>query len=1293
MHDVSLAGLTALIRSLPEVRILSERIAALSANDAAAGPLDVPAAAQTAVAAALADGPALSGRPMVWLVAQPDEARAVADGLRAFLRTPERVVVFPAPDVLPYERHAWDPTVRGARLSTLAALARWRRPEGASGAAPIVVAPVRGALTCTLQPKVLEAAALHLQVGQRVAQTSFVRHLLQLGYERVDRATEPGQTAQRGGIVDFFTPDGDAPVRAEWFGDEIDSLRSFDPQDQRSREVLSSVVVLPAGEVLLSSAQDAADAIRSLSNERLHPLAESEVLRHADRLARGERFGGIEAYASWLNPERSTLFDHLPSDSLLLFDTPTAVFTAAEGFAAQTETVRRELIDAREMPPDWPPAAIMDPSGLRTAASSLPGLILGRDPEYASSVAGSEERPEGALSNLFGTPERFGGQIEAAVLELAGRVQQGGSVVVVSRQAPRIAELFAEIGLDGAPASSLNTVPGPGGLALVHGALPAGWTLTSPPRSLEPVGSAAARDATPRAVELVTDGELFGWRMSHRRRRTPAAADAEPHDYFSELSPGDYAVHIEHGIGLFRGIKRMETAGTSRDYLQLEYSHGDVLYVPTHQADRVARYVGTGDVEPAVTRLGTADWDRAKARAKREVEDIAEDLLALYARRETARRAAFMPDTAWQTEMEAGFPYVETDDQVRAIEAVKRDMEGERPMDRLVVGDVGFGKTEVALRAAFKAVMGGRQVAVLAPTTVLAQQHHDTFEQRLRAFPVTVDLLSRFRNRTQQAQTLERVARGEIDVLVGTHRLLQPDVRFKDLGLLIVDEEQRFGVKHKERLREIAEGVDTLTLTATPIPRTLHLALTGLRDLTKIDSPPVERQPVETHFGTYDEQVVRQAVRRELARRGQVFYVFNRVRGIQMVAQKVRRLAPEAVVEIAHGQMREGELARTMLAFVAGAIDVLVCTSIIESGLDIPNANTLIVERADLFGLAQLHQLRGRVGRSAQRAFAYFMVSPGAELSDDARDRLEGLADHADLGAGFRIAMRDLEIRGAGEILGARQHGQVASIGLDLYTRLLAEAMKRVRADTTEDPKTSSPESALSSPAVPEAVERELAGIDPGNLPTVDLPLDAYLPEEYVHETSERTRLYRRLAGMTERDQVQDMHKELRDRFGPPPVEVTNLLAVVRLRVLAHRAGAQSVGLEGDAVAVWWPADHRLDRRGVRTALPSSAVVGNHRIGIPIRALRAASAAAATRSSSDPTGAGARSDIPARGPSNDEPGAWLAVLEHWLARLASRMEAQATAGPKSEVKTEVKTATGTARGPATAPGARADHKR
>ena len=1155
------------------------------------GPLALPEAVQPAIVATAAlDRPGA----LLWVVAEPDEARVLADALQAYLGDERTVRSFPAPDAMPHERIAWDPATREQRMSTLTALWRARRlvagAEGQGGGpgpnetrpdaerSPLVVASLRGLLTRTLSPEDFEADSRVLALGQRIPITALLQRLARLGYESVSQVGEAGQVAHRGGIVDIYPPAGREPLRLEWFGDEIDSIRAFDPDSQRSSESLECCWITPAGEALPSRGPEIAARVADHDVAALHPLAASEWRRHVESLEAGQRFSGLELFTTQLHPAHATVLDHLPADTLIVADDLPRLEALAQGLLEQAEVIRREQIESGELPADWAAVPVAPWSDLTSALAEKVHLRVGRD-EPGRPKPGAAQG-ESSIASEIRAPERFGGQVEDMVLEILGQLERGESVVLISRQAPRIAELFGDAGRAVASQPRLQSAPGAGGLAIVHGALGAGWRLAADPAADEP------------PLTVLTDGEIFGWRMPHRRRRARDRQSAGGED-FSEFAPGDFIVHIEHGIGVFRGLERMAPGEVERDYLVLEYASGDVLYVPTHQADRVARYVGAGELTPAITRLGTADWERAKARAKREVEDIAEELLALYARRETLRRAAFSSDTPWQAEMEAAFPFAETDDQLRAIEAVKRDMESQRPMDRLVVGDVGFGKTEVALRAAFKAVMDGRQVAVLAPTTVLAQQHYETFRQRMSAFPVRIEVLSRFRKRREQQDVLEALAQAELDVVIGTHRLLSADVRFKDLGLLIIDEEHRFGVKHKERLRQMAEGVDTLTLTATPIPRTMHLALTGLRDLTKIDTPPSERLPVVTHVGAYDDTLVRQALRRELGRRGQVFYVSHRVRGIGMIEQKLRRLVPEARTAVAHGQLAEAKLARAMLEFVSGQVDVLVCTSIIESGLDIPNANTLIVERADRFGLAQLHQLRGRVGRSAQRAYAYLLHPTGWELPLEARRRLQALADHDDLGAGFRLAMRDLEIRGAGEILGARQHGQVAAIGLDLYTKLLAEAIKRVRADREQ------------AVEVSDSVQRELEAIDPGTLPTVDLPLDAYLPEEYIAETRERTRVYRRMATASRIDDVDEIARELRDRFGPPPEPVSQLLEVLRLRVLAHVARAQSVGREGEVVAVRWKEDHALRRTALREALGPEARIGRHRVALPLDGSRA----------------------------------------------------------------------------------------
>ncbi len=716
-----------------------------------------------------------------------------------------------------------------------------------------------------------------------------------------------------------------------------------------------------------------------------------------------------------------------------------------------------------------------------------------------------------------------------------------------------------------------------------------GWTggVSSPAASPNP--------RIPAGLWFLTDAELFGWGKPKPRRpqRTRAVA---PEVFFADVQPGDYVVHLEHGIGQFKGLIRMAVDGVEREYLQVEYAQGDQLYVPVHQADRLARYVGAGDATPSLHRLGTADWEQVKARARRAVAEIADELLELYAAREVVEGHAFSPDAAWQHELEASFPYVETEDQLVAIESVKHDMEQPRPMDRLICGDVGYGKTEVALRAAFKAVMDGKQVAILVPTTVLAQQHYTNFGRRLAAFPVTVAMLSRFQTPAQQDRTLSGLANGSIDLVIGTHRLLSNDVAFRDLGLLIVDEEQRFGVSHKEKIKQLRTEVDVLTLTATPIPRTLHMSLTGVRDLSTIDTPPEERLPIKTFVGDFDEGLVRQAILRELDRNGQVYFVHNRVQGIEQIAARVHKIVPEVRIAIAHGQMPEKELSAVMLAFAEGEYDVLVCTTIIESGLDIPNANTIIINRADTFGLAQLYQLRGRVGRSAVRAYAYLLVDKYKTLTEDARRRLEAIQEASDLGAGFRIAMRDLEIRGAGELLGARQHGHIAAVGFDLYTRLLAQAVHEARERAGGAPRLRDDDEAeRAATGGAEAGGGPLRNVLEDPLaPTVqlDLNLPSRIPEEYVPEGPLRLQLYRRLAGLTTLQAVDEMAQEFADRFGPVPPEVQNLLFVVGVKVRAVNAGVEAIGMEEGQLLIKCSCLETMDRVKLQERLKAQGVPG-----------------------------------------------------------------------------------------------------
>jgi transcription-repair coupling factor (superfamily II helicase) len=728
-------------------------------------------------------------------------------------------------------------------------------------------------------------------------------------------------------------------------------------------------------------------------------------------------------------------------------------------------------------------------------------------------------------------------------------VEQKHRLIVVSHQASRLSELLDEEGIMAPPLTDVKQVPQRGSLTLVQGLLAEGWVMNND-------------------THLLTDAEIFGFikqPRSIKRRPVPY------HRLAIDLVPGTYVVHVEHGIARFAGVTTMSTDSSQKEYLVLQYAAGDKLYVPTDQIDRVDRYIGASEQPPVLSRLGTQEWTRSKQRVKEAAESIAQELLALYATREVVSGFAFSRDTVWEQELEASFPYIETPDQLEVVKQVKEDMTTPRPMDRLVSGDVGYGKTEVAVRAAFKAVMDGKQVGMLVPTTVLAEQHFSTFSQRLEAFPIRIEALSRFKSPKEQQAVLEGLANGSVDICIGTHRLLQKDVVFKDMGLLIIDEEQRFGVAHKEYLKKMRQEVDVLTLSATPIPRTLHMSLVGVRDMSTMETPPEERLPIKTYVAEYDERLIREAILRELERNGQVFFVHNRVQGIASVAGKLQALVPEARVAIAHGQMPETELERVMADFNRGKIDILVCTTIIESGLDMPRVNTLIVNKADRFGLTQLYQLRGRVGRGANLAHAYFLYDKGKYLTPTAEKRLRTIFEVTELGAGFNIAMKDLEIRGAGTLLGTKQSGHISAVGFSLYTRLLAEAVEEQKAGLA---------------GAPEKITRPLPP------PTIDLPLKAYIPEEYVYDLSTRLSLYESLAKIKTVEQVADFAREFTDRFGAPPPEVENLLYVVKIKTLATKAGIESIATEQGQITVRLFNDLHFDRQQLEPILRDGIKLG-----------------------------------------------------------------------------------------------------
>jgi transcription-repair coupling factor (superfamily II helicase) len=1086
--------------------------------------------------------------PVIYLTARVDRAYNVTEQLPVWL--PEAAIYrFAEPSPLFYDRAPWGDNVQRSRIAALAALLP---PDDFDSAhtQPIIVASARAIMQRTLPVNPFRKESLILRPGVRIQLDRLLEQCVRLGYTPASLVVEPGTFTRRGGLVDIFPIAADAPVRIDFFDDEIESLRLFDPANQRSQAHLPLVVITPAREVLAGQTPPLAEHLRSwfdtlppADQDATSPRSDQEALRS------GAPFPYLEYYLPYLYPRPVSLLDYAPDNALIVIEDWSELRDTVAGIEEAAVRNRAEKLAANLLPPDYPLPyitwdALVEELNHRTTAHF--GFGTGD-----------------TVETLFSPEDLHGGQLRQVVDHLRKlRAEREARVIVVTAQAPRLGELWHEQAAFIPTVKDIPETPQPGSLWFVNGTLQEGWAL---------------RTENSR-VHLVTDHEIFGWNRPEPRRRRVTQRARVPETGYADLKEGDYVVHVDYGIGRFAGMRRRTVEGNEREYLVVEYAGTDMVFVPVHQADRLTRYVGADDTTPQLNSLGKPDWQRTHARAKQAVEEEARELLELYARRSQAFREPFNADNHWQHELEASFPYVETEDQLRAVREVKEDMQRAYPMDRLICGDVGYGKTEVALRAAFKAVLDGKQVAVLVPTTVLAQQHYETFGLRLTRFPVKVEMLSRFRTREEQNRLLPKIASGEIDIIIGTHRLLSEDVTFKDLGLVIIDEEQRFGVTHKEHFKKLRTQVDVLTLTATPIPRTLYMSLAGVRDISMIQTPPEERLPVITHVGAFDEALLRQAVLRELDRGGQIFFVHNRVQSIEAARDRLERVVPELRTIIAHGQMHERTLEKVMVAFGRGDYDALVCTSIIESGIDIPNANTLIVDRADWFGMGQLYQLRGRVGRSAQQAYAYFFHAGAGRLTDEARMRLETLAENTQLGAGFQIAMRDLELRGAGDILSTRQTGHVAAIGLHLYTQLLADAVQRLKGEVRRD---NTPAAVLT------------------NIP-LDLPLPAYLPTAWIPEMELRLQIYRRMAGLTNAEDVSLMRDELRDRFGALPQAVENLLYQIDVKLLAQAAGATAIIAQNGEVQIRLPYLPEINRDALQRALGADVTVSRTAVAVPI---------------------------------------------------------------------------------------------
>jgi transcription-repair coupling factor (superfamily II helicase) len=1130
---VSLKGLTQVISQTNAFQTLLSQVQ----NGKAPRALGLPRAARGVTVAGLQQ----LERPIVYVTSSVEASRMMADALSQLGLLDQPLMRFAEPNTAFYDTVAPVRDVITQRSMVLAALA------GANGGTPLIVTGPRALMQPTMPAKRFKTYSRTLKRDDTLALENMIRHWVRIGYENEQVVERVGTFSRRGGIIDVWSPAHSSPVRIELFGNVADSIRYFDPGTQRSGQSLNSVTIAPM----------------DMANGR-------ESRAEGEESATDARIASLEVAASALH----SLIEFLPENALLIIDDEEELRNTWHGMEERAQRERETLLQSLEAEGKASPAEEGLPyltwDQFKASIEKTNVLVLGQPDDGMLSAQ--------PLAGQFKQPPHFAGQLTPLLEYLktsVGDRDKGSrqSIIVVSRQSARLAELWSERNSALAAEPALDEQP-EGGLHFVVGALPTGFMLESEQNLI-----------------LLTDAEIYGnvrpeWFMRGRARK------AAPEKAFADWQIGDAVVHEDYGIGIYRGLVKLTVAPTptllpqgpaardageganEREYLLLEYQDADRLYVPLHQLDRVTRYVGADDAEPRLDKLGSGQWEKARHKAAGAVADIARDLLKLYAQREMVTRSPFSKDTPWQVELESSFPFIETDDQLRAIQDVKRDMEKPNPMDRLVVGDVGFGKTEVALRAAFKAVQDGKQVAVLVPTTVLAQQHWNTFTRRLEAYPIKIEMLSRFRTAAEKKEVYAGLADGTVDIVIGTHGLTGKDVKFQNLGLLIIDEEHRFGVKAKEKLKQLRTEVDVLTLTATPIPRTLYLGLSGVRAISRIETPPAERLPIISFVGAWDDVVVQQAIRRELDRDGQVFFVHNRIQTIHLLEQKLRRLVPEATLNVAHGQMEERELARIMNRFADGKVNVLLCTNIIESGLDIPNANTIIIDNADHFGLAELYQLRGRVGRSTIQAYAYFLHDRKGRMTEEARERLEVLRESAGIGAGYSISMRDLELRGAGDMLGAKQSGHIVSVGFDLYSRLLAREVSVLRAmrDGTPMP-----------PDAPKPV-------------TIDLPLTVGLPENYIGDTQLRVQLYRRAASLDTEDKIRQFEEELEDRFGKLPAPARNLTYQLRLKLAAANLGIQGITTDGNRFTIRADALQHMNPQRLQRMLGSDALIGRHQV-------------------------------------------------------------------------------------------------
>ena len=1062
--------------------------------------------------------------PILILTAQPEDSKQLYEQLLTWCDS-NPVKLFPEPDALPYQHITSDTSTEIERIQVLSALANIDNKNDF----PLIVTSVLAFIQKTTPHADFLSTSHTIKVGTNIEPFNLLRQLEIMGYRLENKVEIPGTVAHRGGIIDVYPPTNDLPGRLEFLGDTLDSIRYFDPANQRSLTAVSSMAIGPATELLsplLDNKLKLESLLKNINLSDCTAETNQQFQQELTMLFNKQKPRHRQFYAPLFNND--SLLNYLPRQTLIILDELPNIKQVAKIFDTKAKQLRADRLTRGELPFNFPTPYFtwkeLEPTIRYKRSLMLTAWDHGEQPYRL---------------NFVPAPS-YNGKLQLFIKKIKQMSKQKRQFII-SHQANRLSELLGEENLIAPPLSRIKKIPPPASVTLVQGSLPAGWIINND-------------------TYLFTDTEIFGF---VKQRRLVKKRAVPHHETSHDLAQSDYIVHIEHGIAKFAGVTTIRTNNTQKEYMVLLYAAGDKLYVPTDQMDRISRYVGTGEQQPLLNRLGTQEWLRTKQRVKESVESIAQELLALYAAREVIPGFVYSRDTVWQQDLEASFPYIETPDQIAVQQEINEDMTKAKPMDRLVCGDVGYGKTEVAIRAAFKAVMDNKQVAVLVPTTILAQQHLATFKQRLNPFPVEMGVLSRFRTLKQQRVVLDGLANGTVDICIGTHRMLQKDVVFKDLGLLIIDEEQRFGVTHKEYLKQKLRDISVLSLSATPIPRTLHMSMVGVRDMSVMETPPGERLPIKTYVAEYNEHLIREAVLRELERNGQVFFVHNRVQSIAWVASKLRSLVPEAKVAIAHGQMPEAELETVMTNFTQGKSDILVCSTIIESGLDMPNVNTLIINKADKFGLTQLYQLRGRIGRGANLAYAYFLFDKGKHLTPTAEKRLRTIFEATELGSSFSIAMKDLEIRGAGTLLGMRQSGYISAVGFSLYTRLLADAVDEQKTKQAGMPREKIKPSRLPAP-------------------TIDLPLPAYIPEEYASDLDTRLSLYQNLAKLEKVEQIEDLAHEFNDRFGSLPPEVKNLLYTVKIKALATKAGIESISTEDSQIILRLSQGLQFDKQKLK---------------------------------------------------------------------------------------------------------------